>query len=463
MTARFTDEAISAAVVRVGSALASVPTAAYSVPHVYPSAAPAYRHAPFASRSLPTTDQIRLYVHLPFCRYHCSFCHFAVRAGASATQMERYVAAVRKELECVPPGMPLSQLYVGGGTPTAIPPDLLDEVLAAIMDRMPRHGAHIHTVETSPETLSEAHLTVLRRRGIGRISMGVQTLDEDVLDRVRRAHTRAQTLDACALLAGSGMIANVDLLYGLPGQTRETLRDDMHALAEAGIPALTLYSLRVNERTPISKTLGGAPFDLAGLMGWRAFVKRTAEDLGYTQTRWHTFKRLDSIARNHERVACFDDTLAGFQLGVGMSARSHLGWTVFRNHTSFDEYLRRIDCELSPVEEAFPLDAHDRRTQLIARTIGDGGVLARARYEAAFGTTFDDDFASVLPRLAAAGLLEDDAEQVALSELGALVYDLVTLAFYPPHAQAWLRARERHAFVRLPGDASGARSVSAQL
>ena len=117
---------------RVASALASVPRAAYSVPHVYPSAAPAYTEAPMAERPPLDAEQLRLYVHVPFCRYHCTFCYFAVRVGASTETMARYVRALERELELAPSGTPLSQLFVGGGTPTALPPELLDELLETI-------------------------------------------------------------------------------------------------------------------------------------------------------------------------------------------------------------------------------------------------------------------------------------------------------------------------------------------
>jgi len=102
---------------RVARALGSVPRAAYSVPHVYPSAAPAYTQAPMAERPALEHDRLRLYVHIPFCRYHCTFCYFAVRITDDTDAMARYVRALKKELDWVEAGTPLSQLFVGGGTP----------------------------------------------------------------------------------------------------------------------------------------------------------------------------------------------------------------------------------------------------------------------------------------------------------------------------------------------------------
>ena len=441
----------AATVQRVAHALADVPRAAYSVPHVYPSAAPAYSPAPLEERPPVSAPELRLYVHVPFCRYHCTFCYFAVRIGADRATMARYVAALRRELEHAPVGKPLSQLFVGGGTPTALPPELLDELLEAVFQRNPPVPGHVHTVETSPETISQAHIEVLRRHGIGRVSMGIQSLDSDILGTVHRKQTSEGALAACELLVGSGLIANVDLIYGLPGQTEASFLHDLDAIAERGVPSFTAYSLRVNERTPVSRVLdGGNPFELAGLMRWRAFVQRNAEERGYTQTRWHTFKRLDTIAARHQRLPCFDEELSGYQLGIGNSARSHLGYTVYRNHEQLPVYLRRVEAGQSPVEQVFRLDAEDRYTQAIARSLGDGRSLARAQYQRSFGHPIEADFGEVLEGLRSGGLLDDDGETLALSELGRLVYDLVTLAFYPRRAQEWLAGRsERASFVQL--------------
>lgn len=436
---------------RMAAALADVPRAAYSVPHVYPSAAPAYTEAPMAERPHPPMSQMRLYVHVPYCRYHCTFCYFAVKVGADAAAMERYVGALERELEWAPPGTPLSQLFVGGGTPTALEPRFLDRMLHAVFTRTPPDGTGVHTVETSPETISPEHVAVLRSHRIGRVSMGIQSLDGDVLGTVHRAQTKSQALASCELLVDSGLILNIDLIYGLPHQTEESFLRDLRTIAALGVPSLTLYSLRSNERTPVRKSLTDEDrFDLPGLVRWRSFVKRAAEELGYTQTRWHTFKRVDGIAARHERLPCFDDEMSGYQLGIGMSARSHLGHTVFRNSDRMEEYLARVERGESPVQQIFPLAEEDRMTQLIARTLGDGKTLARRDYERSFARPIEHDYGSLLANLTGAGLLEDDGATLALSPLGGLVYDLVMLAFYPRRAREWLAAREgTAAFVRF--------------
>lgn len=427
----------------VARALAASPTIAYSAPHDYPHAAGNFSKRPEAARERVAAPALRLYVHIPYCNYACSFCCYAKHVGAGRDEMERYVRALQRELEWVAPGTPLTQLFVGGGTPTALPADLLDEVLTAIFTRMPTAGQHVHTVEASPESASEAHLDVLQARGIGRISTGIQSLEEGVLGAVRREHgDHGTALDTCRRIVGRGFILNIDLMYGLPGQTEATFRRDFALAAANGVHAITAYNLRLNEHTPVAKQLAsGERLNLARLMRWRQFIADVARDLGYTQTRWHTFKRLDSIAARHERLPTSGADLRGYQFGIGLSARSSLGHTVYRNHRGRTTYMQRVEAGRSPVEELIELGPDDRKTMFIARTLGDGQPLRLADYEAVFGTRLATDFDDVLPRLLAGGLVDSDGVDLVLTSTGRLVYDLVTLSFYPRPAREWLLGR----------------------
>jgi oxygen-independent coproporphyrinogen-3 oxidase len=427
---------------RIALALGQAPTVAYSTTHVYPWAAPNFVKTPEAERERFPLGELRLYVHVPFCNYACTYCSYAIRVGATRGAMERYIAALEHELEWVEPGTPLAQLFVGGGTPTALPPDLLDRLLRSVFARAPSAGSEIHTVEASPETLTAEHLAVLRANGVGRVSMGIQSLDDAVLGGVHRRHSPAQALAACDLLAGSGLIFNIDLIYGLPKQTEDSFHRDLEAVAERGVHSVTLYDLRVNERTPVVKSLAeGERLVLERLVRWRAFVRRTALDLGFVQTRWHTFRRQSGPGVRHRRAPHFHPDGKGYQLGIGMSARSHLGYTEYRNHPRFETYLDRVEHGVSPVEQVYVLEDADRKTQFVTRSLGDGRPLVRAEYAGAFGVPIEQDYGDLIGRLEDAGLIEDDGKALALSETGRLVYDRVTLCFYPPKAQRWLLER----------------------
>ena len=175
-----------------------------------------FRQSPRAERERIAAEAMRLYIHIPFCNYACSFCCYAKHVGADRPEMQRYVRALKKELEWITPGTPLTQFFIGSGAPTALPPELLDEVLEAIAARMPATGNHVHTVEASPDSVSDEHLRVLRDRGVGRISMGIQSLQDGVLDAVRRTHGKNTPLDACRRIVAQDFILNIDLIAGRP-------------------------------------------------------------------------------------------------------------------------------------------------------------------------------------------------------------------------------------------------------
>src|SRR6185369_15724223 len=184
------------------------------------------------------------------------------------------------------PETPLAQLYVGGGTPTALPADLLDAVLAAVQARTRVEPGAALTVECSPESLTDAHVDVLRRRGVNRVSMGIQSLDDDVLVELHRRHgVAASALAACDRLTAGGFFVNVDLIYGLPGQSEESFCADLESVTEHRPHSLTLYNLRLNEHTPLANVVADLDrLDLAALVRWRTVVRTATRALGYTQT-----------------------------------------------------------------------------------------------------------------------------------------------------------------------------------
>jgi oxygen-independent coproporphyrinogen-3 oxidase len=428
---------------RIEAAVGGARRIAYEAAHVYPLSAPAFATRPAAERVSPGPGALKVYLHVPFCNYACSFCFYVKRVGSSLQEMERYVDALEHELDEVEPGTPLAQLYVGGGTPTALPPALLDRALAAVLSRMPRQPGASATVECSPESISREHVAVLRARGIERLSMGIESLEDGVLDTIRRRHDAATALAACDLLVEAGFHVNVDLIYGLPGQSHESFARDLERAAERGVHSVSVYNLRLNERTPVATAMREVErLDLARLVGWRSFVERTARELGFEQRRWHTFVRAGRPATGFDRAPCAEGFGPGRQIGLGVSAVSHLGHHVYRNDDRSGSYVARVERGESPVTQVFSLEPQDRKTLLVARTLGDGGVLDRTGYRDTVGSDLDADFGEALERLRRAALVDDDGRRVALSDEGRLVYDLVTLAFYPDRARRWLDERQ---------------------
>lgn len=440
---------------RIADALAGALHVPYAPPHIYPMAAPVFRTAPGVVRQRADDAPLAVYVHVPFCNYACTFCFYAKTIGDDAATKARYVDAVERELAWIPPGTVLRHLYLGGGTPTSLPPALLDRVLGAVLERTVPAPRARWCVESSPESLTPEHVAVLRARRVGRVSVGVQSLDATELDRVHRRHAPERALDVLRMLVAEGFVVNVDLIYGLPGQTEETFARAFAAVVATGVDAVTTYSLRVNERTPVARALAPAErLDLPRKLHWRAHVKRTADAVGFVQTRWHTFVRPDG--GQAPGPDALDDTgSSGDQFGAGPSARSRLAATVYRNHADLETWRAHVEAGASPVAETFALADQDRRIRFLGQSLGDGRPLDRGAWLTTFGVPIEAEFGPVLERLRGADLVADDGGALVLTPTGQLVHDLVTLAFYPPATQAWLSERQAAALApRSRGDAA---------
>jgi oxygen-independent coproporphyrinogen-3 oxidase len=415
----------------------------YAPPNIYPMSAPVFTAAPGAARGTPPAGPLGIYAHVPFCNYKCTFCFYATRAVPEAGEMSRYVAALERELAWVPPGTPLTQLYVGGGTPSALPAELLDRLLESIFARVVR-GTQVSTVECSPESVGEGHVRALRRHGIERVSLGVQTNEGPVLEATHRRHDLRTVREALERVVGAGFYVNTDLIYGLPGQTHDGFRADFEAVARLGVHSVTCYNLRVNEHTAIARRIPReARLDLARVVRWREIARDVADACGFRQTRWHTFQRRDPATAVDAVRRFRDDTSWGNQYGVGVSARSRFGDAIYRNRKQYTDYLQQVERGESPVEELRRLDPGERRLRYLTLTLGDGRPLERAAYERAFGSRFDDDFATPLARLLRAGIVVDEGDRLELSARGRLVYDLAIKAFYPEPVLRWMDERQR--------------------
>ena len=170
-----------------------------------------------------------LYIHVPFCARKCSYCAFYSEAS-SGEVVNRYVSALIRELELVAEDLRPETVFFGGGTPSILSLRQWEQVLDA-MERLKLLGASEWTVECNPATVSLDKAKLLRSYGVNRISMGVQSFDESLLDRLGRVHTREMAFKSFDVLRKAGFDnLNLDLMFAIPGQTMEMWRQ---TLAEA--------------------------------------------------------------------------------------------------------------------------------------------------------------------------------------------------------------------------------------
>ena len=201
-----------------------------------------------------------VYVHTPFCLRKCLYCDFPSYAGCPAALQERYVEALCREIRnpalsyWKKPVAPEATVYFGGGTPTVLSARQLGRVVAALKEAgWWRHPAEA-TIEANPGTVDPAKLQALRELGFDRLSLGVQSFQDGELQAIGRIHTASQAVQALQWAKEAGFRRlSVDLMYGLPGQTRDSFRQSLDQALSLGLEHISAYSLIVEEGTPLER------------------------------------------------------------------------------------------------------------------------------------------------------------------------------------------------------------------
>ncbi len=202
-----------------------------------------------------------LYVHVPFCAQKCSYCAFFSEAS-SGELIKRYVAALIRELELVAADLQPRTIFFGGGTPSLLNLRQWEDILRA-MERLNLLGAEEFTVESNPATVSADKSKLLRSFGVNRISMGVQSLDENLLDRLGRIHSRAMVFKSFDTLRAAGFDnVNIDLMFAIPGQTMAIWRATLDEAIALGSEHLSSYEVIYEEDTPLFEQMKAGEFDV---------------------------------------------------------------------------------------------------------------------------------------------------------------------------------------------------------
>jgi oxygen-independent coproporphyrinogen-3 oxidase len=331
-----------------------------------------------------------LYVHVPFCAKKCSYCAFYSEAS-SGELVNRYVEALIRELEMVAPDLRPETIFFGGGTPSLLTLAQWERILDAI-DRLHLSGAGEWTVECNPATVSLDKAKLLRSRGVNRISMGVQSLDEGLLDRLGRVHSRSMVFKSFDILRHAGFEnVNLDLMFAIPGQSLRMWRETLVEATALGSEHLSSYEVIYEEDTALYAQLQAREFevdeDLACSM-YEELVEQAAA-AGFQQYEVANFARNRSGANVNlgsvsgplappafsdpqiPRLACRHNVnywRGGSFYGLGPSATSYVRGTRTKNHANTSLYCERLEAGGRALESTEQLSA-----------------LARAGETAAFG------------------------------------------------------------------------------
>jgi oxygen-independent coproporphyrinogen-3 oxidase len=208
-----------------------------------------------------TTTVESLYIHVPFCAQKCAYCAF-YSEPSGGDLINRYVAALIRELELVAHDLQPRTIFFGGGTPSLLNLRQWEQILSAL-ERLNLTGTEEFTVECNPATVSPDKAKLLRNFGVNRVSMGVQSLDESLLERLGRIHTREMAFKSFDVLRRAGFDnLNLDLMFAIPGQTMEVWRATLAEALTFGSEHLSTYEVIYEDDTPLFAQLQAGKFDV---------------------------------------------------------------------------------------------------------------------------------------------------------------------------------------------------------
>ena len=311
-----------------------------------------------------------IYIHIPFCAKRCIYCGFfsTVRQEEAA----RYVQAVCRELRLRKDYLdaePVKTVYFGGGTPSRLTPEQIGDVISAIGTTFSLDSLQELTVECNPDDITPQYVTALRALGVNRISMGVQTFNEELLRFLHRRHTATQALEAVRICRESGITnISIDLMYGLPGQTIDMFRSDLETALKAGVQHISSYCLSYEENTPLQALrdqgkLIPADDDLCSRMF--TLMCDTLRKGGFEHYEISNFCRPGYHSRHNSSY--WDSTP---YLGLGAGAHSYNRTTRQWNPSDLDAYMQGIE-QNNPqfeVEHLTQTDRYNEKLMLSLRT-----------------------------------------------------------------------------------------------
>lgn len=279
-------------------------------------------------QGLTQLPPLALYVHLPWCVRKCPYCDFNSHAvsgeGLDEAQQSSYLDALRADLESSLPliwGRTVHSVFIGGGTPSLFTPDAIDRLLSDVRMRVRLSPDAEITLEANPGTFERARFKGFRDAGVNRLSLGIQSFDDRALVGLGRVHDRNQAL-AAAQAAGEVFPSfNLDLMYALPGQSPQTLREDLQQALAFKPPHLSCYHLSLEPNTLFAaQPPAGLPDEDAAAQ-LQDIVLETMQQAGLVRYEVSAFAQPGHRSRHNLNYWCFGD-----YLGIGAGAHGKLSF-----------------------------------------------------------------------------------------------------------------------------------------
>ncbi|MCO4468484.1 coproporphyrinogen III oxidase [Streptococcus infantarius subsp. infantarius] len=371
------------------------------------------------------TKPTSAYVHIPFCTQICYYCDFS-KVFIKNQPVDEYLQALIREFESYDIKK-LRTLYIGGGTPTSITAEQLEYLLTNLTKHLDLSVLEEFTIEANPGDLTEDKIEVLKHSAVNRVSLGVQTFNDKHLKQIGRSHNEAQIYSTISNLKEAGFHnISIDLIYALPGQTMEDVKENVAKAIALDIPHLSLYSLILEHHTVFMNKMR------------RGKLQLPKEDLEAEMFEY-IISELEANGFEHYEISNF--TKPGFEsrhnlmywdnveyFGVGAGASGYLNGVRYRNRGPIQHYLKAVAQGNARLSEEKLTKDEMMEEELFLGLRKKTGV-SIARFEEKFGLSFEERYGQIVRELCQQGLLVLDDKVVRMTKKGLFLGDTVAERF----------------------------------
>ncbi|MQP97308.1 oxygen-independent coproporphyrinogen III oxidase [Streptococcus mitis] len=365
------------------------------------------------------------YVHIPFCTQICYYCDFS-KVFIKNQPVDSYLEHLLEEFRSYDI-QKLRTLYIGGGTPTALSASQLEVLLKGLTENLDLSTLEELTIEANPGDLDADKIAVLKNSAVNRVSLGVQTFDNKMLKKIGRSHLEQDIYENIDRLKLAGFDnISIDLIYALPGQTMEQVKENVAKAIGLDIPHMSLYSLILENHTVFMNRMrrGKLPLPKEELEAEMfEYIIAELEQAGFEHYEISNFSKPDFESRHN--LMYWDNAE---YYGIGAGASGYVNGIRYKNHGPIRHYLSAVEEGNARITEEHLSQKEQMEEEMFLGLRKKSGV-SMARFEEKFGRSFDELYGEIVRDLVQKGLMQIEGDRVRMTKRGLFLGDTVAERF----------------------------------
>lgn len=366
------------------------------------------------------------YIHVPFCVHRCGYCDFTLVAGRDDL-IGDYLRALEIEIGSLKEPREIDTLFFGGGTPTQLSADELAELFAIVGRRFKVAAGGEVSVEANPDGLTKDKIDVMHDAGVNRVSLGIQSFDQDVLETLERQHSPDEIHQAIERVRARIANISLDLIFGVPGQSMSSWETTLEETIACEPQHVSTYGLTYEKGTAFWSRREHGELVATHAEIERSMYQHAMERLpaaGINQYELSNFARDGYACRHNETYWA-----AAPYFAFGPGAARYIDGRRETNHRSVFTWLKRIEAGGSAVSEVEEMTATERAHEAIMLGFRRVAGIERTTFEIQTGIAFDDLVSDALARHVELGNVQDNGKRIQLTEQGRFIADSVMVDF----------------------------------